>query len=181
MSNDRVLEITKEHVSKVMSLLGLENEVKYEVEETEGICIIKVSIEGEDLGYMIGNRGSHLQSLQYVLSLGVKTTSKKEDPEKKIGIYLDVSGYRSQRIEQVERMAMQKADDARILGEAVDLPPMSAGDRRVVHAVLSKFDDISTESFGEDSERYVRITPLTDDEIGVSSSDDDNEIEETQE
>lgn len=180
MNNYTVLEITQNEVSQILKLLGIENLVKYEIEEIDGICVIKVSIKGEDLGFMIGNKGSHLQSLQYIISLLVKTKVKLEDPEKKVGIYLDISGYREQRIGQIEKMALQRADDARILGESVDLPPMNPGDRRIVHTTLAKFNDIKTESFGEDRDRYVRITPLTNDKIGVSSSEDDD-TEETEE
>ena len=47
-------------------------------------------------------------------------------------------------------MALQKANDARILGEEIELPPMKPSDRRIIHLSLDKFDDIKTESRGED-------------------------------
>jgi predicted RNA-binding protein Jag len=54
---------------------------------------------------------------------------------------------------------MEKADDARILGEVIDLPPMKASDRRVVHMTLQVFDDVRTESVGDDRDRHIRIIP----------------------
>jgi hypothetical protein len=58
---------------------------------------------------------------------------------------------------------------------------MDASDRRVVHTVLGKFDDIKTESFGEDRERFVRISPLSEKALGIASETGDNEASEDEE
>jgi spoIIIJ-associated protein len=122
----------------------------------EDMKIIKVNIEGEDLGYMIGNHGRHLDSLQYVLSLSLR---KKFEEDFKFMLMVDVSGYRQERISKIEEIALRKADDARLLGDYVDMKPMKPSDRRIVHMTLQKFDDITTESQGEGMDRYVRIIP----------------------
>ena len=77
-------------------------------------------------------------------------------------------------------MALQKADDARILGEPIELEPMSPSDRRVVHMALQVFDDIKTESVGEGNDRRVKIIPISDKEIlkGKEDSDSEEESEE---
>jgi spoIIIJ-associated protein len=181
MNKDRILEIVKNEVDVLQNMMMIDATVSIKVEDGEnGLLVAKVVFEGEDLGYMIGNRGLHLQGFQYVLSNIVKSKVRKETGEEeiKLAILVDVGGYREQRVEKIERLAMQKADDARILGDAVDLLPMSSSDRRIVHAVLGKFDDIKTESFGDDRERFVRITPLKDEEIGVSSKVDEKSSEE---
>jgi hypothetical protein len=64
-------------------------------------------------------------------------------------------------------MATRAADDARILGEPIDMEPMSAAQRRVVHMVLAKFDDIQTESFGEGRDRYVQVKPVSEEDLGL--------------
>jgi spoIIIJ-associated protein len=56
------------------------------------------------------------------------------------------------------------------LGESIDLPPMKPYDRRVVHMTLQKFDDLKTESYGEGRDRYVRIIPDTEEELGIIDS-----------
>lgn len=170
MEKGKVLEIVKKEVDILSEMMMIDATVEYSTEDGEdGFLVIKVVFDGEDLGYMIGNRGAHLQAFQYILSSMVKTQIRKETQEEeiKLAILVDVGGYRAQRNEKIERLALQKADDARILGEPVDLLPMSAGDRRTVHSALGKFDDIKTESFGEGRDRYVRITPLKEEEIGV--------------
>ena len=118
--------------------------------------IINISFEGEDLGYMIGNHGRHLDSLQYMVSLFLR---KKFEEDMHFIVMVDVSGYREERNSKIESIALRKADDARLLGEPVDLKPMKPSDRRIVHMVLQKFDDITTESQGEGLDRYVRIIP----------------------
>ncbi len=57
-------------------------------------------------------------------------------------------------------MALQKADDVRILGEEIEMEPMSPADRRVVHTTLSQYEDIATESVGEGKDRRVVIKPI---------------------
>lgn len=157
MKDKEIVQITKKEVAEIQKLLGIECSLSVEVEEGEEESkIIKVSFEGEDLGYMIGNHGRHLDSLQYLVSLLLR---KKLEDDLNFIVMLDVSGYRKARNSKIEEMALRKADDARILGEAVDLKPMKASDRRIVHMTLQKFDDITTESQGEGIDRYVRIIP----------------------
>jgi spoIIIJ-associated protein len=127
-----------------------------------------VSFEGQDLGYMIGNHGRRLDSLQYIMQLMIRRAVDEEDFD--FRLTLDVSGYRKERNSKIEDIAMQKADDARILGESIDLPPMKPYDRRVVHMTLQKFDDLKTESFGEGRDRYVRIIPDTEEDLGIMDS-----------
>lgn len=166
MDSKKVLKAAKEVAKKVTELLQVESMPEVEIEEgTEGMLIVKVTYEGENLGYMIGNRGRHLQALQFLLASILRTKFREEGA--KIAVMVDIGGYREQRVEQVEKIALQKADDARILGEAVELPPMSPSDRRIVHMALSKFDDIKTESEGEGRDRFVKIIPISEKELGV--------------
>ncbi len=157
MKEKDILKIVKKEADEVVKLLGIECKYDVEVEDgEEDIKIINISFEGEDLGYMIGNHGRHLDSLQYVFSLLLR---KKFEEDFHFMVMVDVSGYRKERNSEIEDIALRKADDARLLGEPVDLKPMKASDRRIVHMTLQKFDDITTESQGEGLDRYVRIIP----------------------
>ena len=130
----------KKQLDILLELMGIDAEYDIEEEKVSDTTYIKVSFKGENLGYLIGGHGKHLDSLQYVLSLIVR---KELGEDSEYRILLDVCDYRKERDEKLEKFAMQKADDARILGEPIDLPPMKASDRRVVHIVLEKFDDIN--------------------------------------
>ena len=157
MKEKDILKIVKKETDEVVKLLGIDCKYDVEVEDgEEDIKIINISFEGEDLGYMIGNHGRHLDSLQYVFSLLLR---KRFEEDFHFMVMVDVSGYRKERNSEIEDIALRKADDARLLGEPVDLKPMKASDRRIVHMTLQKFDDITTESQGEGLDRYVRIIP----------------------
>lgn len=157
MRDRNILKIVKKEVDEIVKLLGIDCNYEIEIEEgEEERKIMKISFEGENLGYMIGNHGRHLDSLQYVISLVLR---KKFKEDFFFIVMLDVSGYRKERIAKIEAIALGKADDARLLAESVDLEPMKPSDRRIVHMTLQQFDDITTESQGEGRDRYVRISP----------------------
>ncbi len=158
MEDKKVLDIFKEEVETLCSLLGVDCDCKYSIEEgDEDIKYLKVSFNGEDLGYMIGNHGRHLDSLQYMIQI---IMGRKLDSDYNFRVFVDVGGYREEKNNKLEELALQKADDARILGDEIALPPMKPSDRRVIHLALSKFKDIETESRGEDRDRYIVIKPI---------------------
>jgi spoIIIJ-associated protein len=171
-------DIIKKELDTLLSLMGIEAEYDLNVEESNGIKYIKISFNGENLGYLIGNHGKHLESLQYVFSLILR---KKFEEGTEYRVLMDVGGYKEERNKKIERMALQKADDARILGEPIELDPMSPSDRRVVHMALQVFDDIKTESIGEGNDRRVKIIPISDKEILKGKEDSDSDDKEESE
>ncbi len=171
-------DIVKKELDTLLDLMGIEADYEISTEKNDDTEYIKVSFSGDNLGYLIGGHGKHLDSLQFVLSLILR---KHLGEESNYRVLLDVCGYRKERDEKLEKFALQKADDARILGEPVDLPPMKASDRRVVHMTLQVFDDIKTESHGEDRDRHIRIVPITEEEMGVVSASNEESEEESEE
>ena len=169
-------DIIKKELDTLLSLVDIDAQYDLNVEESNGVKYIKISFNGENLGYLIGNHGKHLESLQYVFSLILR---KKFEEGIEYRVLMDVGGYKEERNKKIERMALQKADDARILGEPIELEPMSPSDRRVVHMALQVFDDIKTESVGEGNDRRVKIIPISDKEIlkGKENSDSDDKEE----
>jgi spoIIIJ-associated protein len=157
MKDKELIKLVEKEVETLCSLLEVDCERSLNLEEgDEDVKYIKISFEGEDRGYMIGNRGRHLDSMQYVLQLMVGKMTE-QDPNYRV--LVDVGGYREERNSHLEEMALQKADDVRILGESIELPPMKPADRRAVHMALSEYDDIITESEGEGRDRHIVIKP----------------------
>lgn len=158
MKDKEILKLVEKEIETLSSLLNIESKGEVEIEEgEEDIKYIKVRFEGEDLGYMIGNRGRHLDSLQFILQVML---GRKLDEDVNFRVFVDVGGYRKEKDDKLEQMALEKADNARILGEAIELPPMKPSDRRIIHLALMKFKDISTESAGEGMDRHIVITPI---------------------
>ncbi|HNW23218.1 MAG TPA: R3H domain-containing nucleic acid-binding protein [Candidatus Dojkabacteria bacterium] len=167
----------KKELDTLLSLLEIEAEYEFKTEKVDDTEYFKISFAGDNLGYLIGNHGKHLESLQYIFSMMLRN---KLEEGTNYRVIMDVCGYKEEKSRKIERVAMQKADDARILGEPIELEPMSPADRRVVHVALQVFDDIKTESVGEGMDRRVRIIPVSDKKILSSHEEEENE-EEAQE
>jgi len=158
MKDKELLKIVQNEVENLSSLLKVESEREVSIEEgEEGVKYLKVNFEGEELGYMIGNRGRHLDALQFILQI---ILGRKLGEEVDFRVFVDVAGYRKDKDDKLEQMALEKADNARILGEPIELPPMKPSDRRIVHLALMKFKDISSESIGEGMDRRIVISPI---------------------
>jgi spoIIIJ-associated protein len=168
-------DIVKKELEALVKLVDIGSEYSIDIDKGDEVSYINISFEGDDLGYLIGNHGKHLDSLQYVFSLILR---KKLPEDSNYRVIIDVGGYKEERNKKIESLAMQKADDARILGEEVELTPMSPSDRRVVHMTLQVFDDIKTESTGEGRDRRVKIIPLKEDELGDTQEETPEEQEE---
>lgn len=158
MESEKAVELVKETLEEMLPLMKVDADVAYTFVEEGDSPSVKVDFMGEELGYLIGSRGAHLRSLQYIVSLMVNRKVRAEDEDApRIFVNMDVGGYRQERIDQVTDLAKQAAEDARMLGDAIDMKPMNPADRRIVHMVLDEMDDITTESQGEGRERFVRV------------------------
>ncbi len=173
--------ITKK-LDKFVALLGLNADVDYDFQEGEDFFLVKVIFRGDNVGYAIGTGGGKIFSMQNVLLMMLKNSlrgEKNEDEEKleKLRVFVDIGDYRERKKQILIKDVQRKADEARVLGEPVDLHPMSAIERREVHMELKKFDDIKTESLGEGRDRYVRIIPLKEEEIGAIKEENEEQEE----
>ncbi|MDI6799432.1 MAG: RNA-binding cell elongation regulator Jag/EloR [Actinomycetota bacterium] len=137
-------------LQKVLDAFGLEAEV--DCEETEGV--LKYSISGDDLGIIIGRRGSTLQALQLILSI-----VENKDEENKRFISLDIEEYRARLETSLASLAERMAEKAVREARPVSLRPMSAFERKIIHESLHDDPRVKTESDGVDPERRVIIRP----------------------
>ena len=112
---------------------------------------LNFSINGENVGKLIGYRGDTLNAIQYLLS------SLKESGEGRVRVYLDISGYKLKREETLVELANRMADKAEEIERNVHLDPMNASERRVIHTALQNRDLVETESTGEGDKRHVVI------------------------
>ncbi len=156
-------------LDKFVALLDIDAVVEYEFFDQEDSFLIKVLFKGDNLGYAIGNRGKNIQSMQYVLSLMLKSLLKNEgehsdEDVSKVKIIVDIGDYREKQNQKLRKMVDGKIDDVKTLGEYIDLPPMQASERREVHMYIREIDGIESESVGEGKERAVRITPAQEEE-----------------
>ena len=118
---------------------------------------LRLCIDAETMGLLIGRRGETLDAMQYLVSL-VANKNRKE--EGYIRVTLDTEGYRSRREETLKRLARKNATQVRQTGRAIAMEPMNPYERRILHSALQGFSGVSTHSEGEEPNRHVVITPV---------------------
>lgn len=116
---------------------------------------LRLRIETDTNGVLIGRRGETLDALQYIVSLYANRDSK--DYRR---ITLDTEGYRSRREETLRRLARKAASEVRATGRSVAMEPMNPYERRVIHSALQNFDGVTTHSEGEEPNRRIIISPV---------------------
>ncbi|HVL50036.1 MAG TPA: RNA-binding cell elongation regulator Jag/EloR [Actinomycetota bacterium] len=112
---------------------------------------IAAEITGGDGGLLIGSRGQTLEAMQELLR-----TVVQRQAQTRVRVTLDVEGYRERRKEAVRRLAEQMAERALAEGE-VELEPMNAYERKIVHEAVAGIAGISSVSEGQDPRRRVLI------------------------
>lgn len=114
---------------------------------------VRVNMEGDTLGILIGRRGETLDALQYLTSLQVN-----KGQEGYTRVTLDTEGYRAKREEALVRLANRMANRAQKTGRKVSLEPMNPYERRILHSALQDHPAVTTHSEGEEPNRHVVIT-----------------------
>ena len=125
------------------------------VEITETDEELKATVDGEDLGLLIGKHGATIDALQH---LAVRIALPGGDRGKHIVI--DAAGYRERRKEALHRTADRAITEALRYGRPVELEPMRALERKVVHNYISERTDVDTHSEGDEPDRRLVITPV---------------------
>lgn len=116
--------------------------------------IVSLEIRGQDLGALIGHRGSTLESLELLLGLMVARGTGT-----RTRIVVDVEGYRDRRRLSLEEMARRVADRVQRERREIPMAPMDPRDRRIVHTTLADHPQVMTFSRGEGEVRHVVIAP----------------------
>ena len=144
-------EILVDLLEEIVEGLGLE--CKVGVEEEEGL--LRGYVEGEDVGLLIGRRGQTIDAIQHLAQRIVFPGGQSA-----ARVVIDADGYRERRAQSLQEDADEAAERALGSGEPVELDPMPASERRIVHEHLRDRGDIRTHSEGEEPERYLVVSPV---------------------
>ena len=152
------VDLASDHLSQLLAFMEIDGEVSVRSPETPGDGLGRASavldVNGDDLGLLIGRRGTTLAALQYMINLMV---SRKMSS--RVLISLDIEQYRRRREDSLTGLAQRMADRVRKSGRSLTLEPMPAGERRIVHLVLAEDSAVTTGSVGEGDGRKVVIYP----------------------
>jgi spoIIIJ-associated protein len=118
---------------------------------------VEIAAVGEELGLLVGPRGSTLSALQDL----TRAVVQRQCPSRTDRILVDVAGYREKRSAALKRFSAQIAEEVIASGQEKALEAMSPADRKAVHDAVNDIDGVSTRSEGEDPNRYIVIAPAS--------------------
>ena len=138
----------------VSLLLNFDPAYSVTISESHEDGEIQADIDGGDPGKLIGRGGRTLSALEHVVNAVVNREGAEQ-----WRVNIDVGGYKRRRDERLRQTANRSADQVRKNGEPVELEPMSAAERRVIHMALAEVPGVRTESAGDSRDRRVVIHP----------------------
>src|SRR3954452_12088386 len=138
-------------VARVVQGFGLHATVDIEESEDE----IRATVNGDDLGLLIGKHGATIDAVQHI---AFRAASKGVEDRKQVTV--DAAGYRERREGALHRMADRAAAEALRYGRPGELEAMRATERKIVHTYLSERSDVETHSEGDEPDRRLVVSPV---------------------
>lgn len=145
------LVYAKKYLEDLLSFFGLNTDVYATSSDGE---VIELHVPSTHLnGFLIGQRGDTMRSMQFMVSNALKNNGYEVTR-----VNVDIAEYKKQRADRLAERAQEWIEEVKKSGKAMDLQPMNSADRRVVHQVASEAG-LSTESVGEGRDRHIVLKP----------------------
>jgi len=141
----------REVVERIAREIGVQCTVEIEEGEEE----IRVVCEGHDLAMLIGRHGQTIDAIQY-LANAILFRGRYDERKP---VIVDAAGYRDRRQTTLDALALRMAEQASATGQRVELEPMTAVERKIVHEKLKDDPEVETTSEGAEPNRFVVILP----------------------
>lgn len=142
----------------ILVKMGVDGEIAIAVDETDSQCTL--TLEGEDLGFIIGRRGETLDALQYLTGL---VANRVENSFYRVTI--NIGNYREKREKTLSGLARKAAIQAAKTGRSTSLEPMNPYERRIIHTAVQKVEGATSFSVGSDPNRHVVIAASDDNPV----------------
>lgn len=137
----------KKYLEDLLSFFGLNTDIYATSEDGE---VIELNIPSTHLnGFLIGQRGETMRSLQFIVSSALKN---QNFPVTRVNV--DVAEYKKQRADRLAKTAEEWVKQVQESGKPYEVRPMNAADRRVVHRVAADAG-LASESVGEGRDRHI--------------------------
>lgn len=145
-SLEEAIVYAKKYLEDLLSFFGLNTDV-YATSEDE---VIELNVPSTHLnGFLIGQRGDTMRSLQFIVSTALKNNNYSHTR-----VNVDIAEYKKQRADRLRDKAEAWVKQVRDSGEPMDLEPMNAADRRVVHKLAAEYS-LTSESEGDGRDRHI--------------------------
>jgi spoIIIJ-associated protein len=147
---EEAIVFAKKYLEDLLSFFGLNTDV-YATSDDE---VIQLNVPSTHLnGFLIGQRGENMRSLQYLTS-----TALKNNEYTYTRVNVDIADYKKQRADRLRDQAEEWVKQVRDSGEPMGLKPMNASDRRVVHKLAAEYG-LASDSDGEGRDRHIILKP----------------------
>lgn len=145
-SMDEAVLYAKKYLEDMLSFFGLNTDVH----ATNDDEVIQLNVPSTHMnGFLIGQRGDNVRSLQFLTSNALKNNNYAYTR-----VNVDVADYKKQRADRLRDKAETWVKKVQETGEPMDLQPMNAADRRVVHQLAAEYG-LTSESVGEGRDRHI--------------------------
>lgn len=149
-SMDEAISYAKKYIEDLLSFFGLNTDVH----ATSDDEVIQLNVPSTHLnGFLIGQHGENMRSLQYLTS-----TALKNNDFKNTRVNVDIAEYKKQRAGRLREQAEEWVKQVKSSNEPMDLKPMNAADRRIIHQLAAEYG-LTSESEGEGRDRHIVLKP----------------------
>ena len=138
-----------DYLEALLDIADLPGDIDIDVENDRAA----LAIAGGKLNHLVGARGEVLDALQELTRLAVQTSLGERSR-----LMLDIDNFRSDKKDELAKLAREVAEEVKSTGESVKLRPMNAFERKVVHDTIQEIG-LTSESEGEDPDRCVVVLP----------------------
>lgn len=149
------------YLNDVLAKMELAVEIVVDMREDSAVLTLK----GENLGILIGRHGETLDALQYLTSLVCNRVEGSY-----FRVTLDCGNYRDKREAALKELAKKISAKVKRTGRSQTLEPMNPYERRIIHAVLTDIEGVTSKSKGEEPNRRVVVIPTNKNRGGQNRS-----------
>ena len=142
-------DVAADYLEALLDITDLDGDIDIDVENDRA----SLAIAGGKLGHLVGDRGEVLDALLELTRLAVQTTLGERSR-----LMLDIDNFRSDKKDELSKLAHEVAEEVKSSGESVKLRPMNAFERKVVHDTIQEIG-LTSESEGEEPNRCVVVLP----------------------
>ena len=149
-STEEAIIYAKKYLEDLLSFFGLNTDV-YATSDDE---VIQLNVPSTHLnGFLIGQRGENMRSLQYLTSTALRNNNYAHTR-----VNVDIAEYKKQRADRLREKAEDWVKQVKDTNEPMNLEPMNAADRRVVHKLAVEYG-LASESSGFGRDRHIILKP----------------------
>lgn len=148
------IKTIKEITGELLRVLDVEGDFEIIESKKADEEFVEIILNTKDTGVVIGYHGDTLEGLQLVLSLCVARNLGRF-----IRISIDVGDYKKNRTEFLKALAQETKERVLAEGKEIVVPELKSWERRIVHLLLEKDNEVASESQGEGRDRVLVVSP----------------------